>query len=230
MNEFFLSSSYAGIVLSLAAYFLGLYLKKRFRYSFLNPLLISIICVIVFLLLGKIEYDSYNASAKYLSWLLTPATISLAVPLYQQLEDLKKNWKTILISVLAGCLTSLAAILLLSVLFGFTHAQYVTFLPKSITTAIGMALSEELGGNVSISVAAIVLTGIFGNMTAEALASLFHFDDPLAKGLAIGTSSHAIGTSKAYGIGETEGAMSSLALVLSGLFTVVLMNLFVFFH
>ena len=230
MNALFEASSYIGVVLSLLAYFIGLALKKHFRSSFLNPLLIAIVLVIVFLLFGKIDYDTYNASAKVLSWLLTPATVALAIPLYQQLDKLIKYRRAILVSILAGCLTSLTSVLLFALAFRFTHSQYVTFLPKSITTAIGMALSEEMGGNTAITVAIIILTGILGNVVAEALSKLFHIDDPVARGLAIGTCSHAIGTSKAYEIGEIEGAMSSLAIALSGIFTVILMNIYVLFY
>ena len=230
MNALFEASSYIGVVLSLLAYFIGLALKKHFRSSFLNPLLIAIILVIAFLLFGKIDYDTYNASAKVLSWLLTPATVALAIPLYQQLDKLLKYRRAILVSILAGCLTSLTSVLLFALAFRFTHSQYVTFLPKSITTAIGMALSEEMGGNTAITVAIIILTGILGNVVAEALSKLFHIDDPVARGLAIGTCSHAIGTSKAYEIGEIEGAMSSLAIALSGIFTVILMNIYVLFY
>ena len=230
MNALFEASSYIGVVLSLLAYFIGLALKKHFRSSFLNPLLIAIVLVIVFLLFGKIDYDTYNASAKYLSWLLTPATVALAIPLYQQLDKLLKYRRAILVSILTGCLTSLTSVLLFALAFRFTHSQYVTFLPKSITTAIGMALSEEMGGNTAITVAIIILTGILGNVVAEALSKLFRIDDPVARGLAIGTCSHAIGTSKAYEIGEIEGAMSSLAIALSGIFTVILMNIYVLFY
>ena len=230
MNALFEASSYIGVVLSLLAYFIGLALKKHFRSSFLNPLLIAIVLVIIFLLFGKIDYDTYNASAKVLSWLLTPATVALAIPLYQQLDKLLKYRRAILVSILAGCLTSLTSVLLFALAFRFTHSQYVTFLPKSITTAIGMALSEEMGGNTAITVAIIILTGILGNVVAETLSKLFHIDDPVARGLAIGTCSHAIGTSKAYEIGEIEGAMSSLAIALSGIFTVILMNIYVLFY
>ena len=230
MNALFEASSYIGVVLSLLAYFIGLALKKHFRSSFLNPLLIAIVLVIIFLLFGKIDYDTYNASAKYLSWLLTPATVALAIPLYQQLDKLLKYRRAILVSILAGCITSLTSVLLFALAFRFTHSQYVTFLPKSITTAIGMALSEEMGGNTAITVAIIILTGILGNVVAETLSKLFHIDDPVARGLAIGTCSHAIGTSKAYEIGEIEGAMSSLAIALSGIFTVILMNIYVLFY
>ena len=204
-------------------------LKKKFHSALINPLLIAILLTLAFLLVFRVEYTSYSASAKYLSWLLTPATVSLAIPLYVEIDRLKKNIKAILISIFIGCLTSMGSILVLSWLFHFTHEQYVTFLPKSITTAIGMSVAEELGGLVPVAVAAIIITGIAGNVMAEGLLKAIHVTDPVAKGLAIGTSSHAIGTSKAMEIGEVEGAMSSLSIVTAGIITVVGANLFAMF-
>ncbi len=227
MNELFAASATAGVVISLIAYWIGMLLKNKFKSGILNPLLIAIILVIAFLLLTGVEYQTYNASAKYLSWLLTPATVSLAIPLYQQLERLKQNIKAIMISILVGCVTSLLSIYLFSLVFRFSHELYVSFLPKSITTAIGMSISEEMGGIVSITVAAIIITGITGNMIGEAVCRIMKITDPVAMGLAIGTSSHAIGTAKAMELSETAGAMSSLSIAVSGMITVVLMNVFI---
>lgn len=229
MNEIFASSATIGVVISLLCYYLGVVLKKKFHSALINPLLIAILLTLAFLLIFRVEYTSYSASAKYLSWLLTPATVSLAIPLYVEIDRLKKNIKAILISIFIGCLTSMGSILVLSWLFHFTHEQYVTFLPKSITTAIGMSVAEELGGLVPVAVAAIIITGIAGNVMAEGLLKAIHVTDPVAKGLAIGTSSHAIGTSKAMEIGEVEGAMSSLSIVTAGIITVVGANLFAMF-
>ena len=229
MNEIFASSATIGVVISLLGYYVGVLLKKKFKFALINPLLIAIALTLAFLLLFKVEYSSYSSSAKYLSWLLTPATVSLAIPLYVEIDRLKKNIKAILISIFVGCIVSMGSILVLSMLFGFTHAQYVTFLPKSITTAIGMSVAEELGGLVPVAVAAIIITGICGNVIAEGLLKAIHVTDPVAKGLAIGTSSHAIGTSKAMEIGEVEGAMSSLSIVTAGIITVVGANIFAMF-
>ena len=157
----------------------------------------------------------------YKRQLLTPATVCLAIPLYEQLELLKKNWHAVLIGILSGVLSSLGAILGMAVLFRFSHEEYVTFLPKSITTAIGMGVSEKLGGYVSISVAAIIITGVLGNIFAEIVFRLFRIHEPVAKGIALGTASHAIGTAKAMELGEVEGAMSSLSIVVAGLITVI---------
>ena len=226
MREFIAGSATFGVVLSLVCYYIGVLLKKKFNSGLMNPLLISIILVIIILLTFKIDYADFNSSAKYLSWLLTPATVSLAIPLYMELDRLKKNIKAIIISIFVGTVTSLAVILLFAFVFHFSHSQYVTFLPKSITTAIGMGISEEMGGIVPITVAAIIVTGILGNIIGEGVLKLCKVTDPVAKGLAIGTSAHAIGTAKAMEMGEVEGAMSSLAIVTAGIITVIGANLF----
>ena len=226
MNELFRASLYAGVTLSLAAYMLGVLLKKRFRLGIFNPLLISIAISIVVLLLGKIDYEVYNDSAKYLGYLLTPATVCLAIPLYEQWELLKKNYKAVLLGLLAGAVTSLTTVFVLSLVCGLSHEEYVTFLPKSVTTAIGMGISEELGGYVTITVAVIILTGVFGNVAGEMICRILRIKDPVSKGLAFGAASHAIGTSKAIELGDVEGAMSGLAIAVSGIITVVLAPVF----
>lgn len=221
MKEFLIDSMFFGTVVSLAAYETGLLLKKKFKLAILNPLLIGTICVMAVLLLLKVEYKHYNQSAKYLSYLLTPATVCLALPLYQQLELLKKNLKAVVSGITAGVLASLASVLLLARLFSLSHEQYVTLLPKSITTAIGMGVSRELGGIETITVAVIIITGILGNILAELVFRIFRIQEPIARGLSLGTASHAIGTAKAMEIGEIEGAMSSLAIAVAGLLTVL---------
>ena len=221
MNEWMMNSAAAGVVLSLTAYGLGIWARKKTGKAWINPLLISILLCILVLKVCRIDYESYNRSASYLSYLLTPATVALAIPLYKQLQILKDNLIAILIGVFAGVISSLGSILAMSVLFGLTHEEYVTLLPKSITTAIGMGVSEELGGYVTITVAAIILTGVLGNMIAEPLCKVLRLRSPVARGLAIGTAAHAIGTARAMEMGEIEGAMSGLAIVVAGLMTVV---------
>jgi len=202
------------------------FLKKKLKWPICNPLLISIVAVIVFLVAFDIPYESYNVGAKYLSYLLTPATVCLAIPLYEQVELLKKHSKAIVLGLISGVITSLVCVLVLALLFHFDHAQYVTLLPKSITTAIGMGISEELGGYVTITVAVIIITGVIGNMLAETVCRVFKIEEPVAKGIAIGASSHALGTVKAMEMGEIEGAMSSLSIAVAGLLTVVLAPVF----
>lgn len=221
MNEAIAGSAYFGVIISIAGYALGVFLKKKLKWSFVNPLLIAILFVIAVLLTFHIDYESYNQGGKYISYLLTPATVCLAIPLYQQLDLLKKNKKAIVLGILAGVLSSLGSVLALSYLFGLSHQQYVTLLPKSITTAIGIGVSHELGGIETITVAVIIVTGVLGNIIAEGVCKLFKIKDPIAVGLAIGTSAHAIGTTKALELGEVQGAMSSLSIVVAGLLTVV---------
>lgn len=221
MKEFLSNSVFFGAVLSLVAYEAGLLLRRKFKLAILNPLLIATICVMAVLVLFKVDYDQYNESAKYISYLLTPATVCLAVPLYEQMSLLKKNFKAVAAGIVSGVLASLVSVLVLAKLFGLGHEQYVTLLPKSITTAIGMGISEELGGIVTITVAVIIITGILGNVIAELVCKVFHIQEPIAKGLALGTASHAIGTAKAMEMGPVEGAMSSLAIAVAGLLTVI---------
>lgn len=226
MVDFFTQSVFFGVFLSLGAYFAGVWFKRNWKLAILNPLLAAILLTIVLLWLFGIDESAYQSGAKYLSYLLTPATVCLAIPLYEQFEQLKKNWLAIFCGVVSGMLTSLCSILLFAVLFRLDHNTYVTLLPKSITTAIGMGVSEELGGYVSVTVAVIIITGVLGNVCAEAACKLFRITDPIAKGIAIGSASHAIGTSKAMELGQIEGAMSSLSIVLSGILTVLGANLF----
>ena len=230
MKEILCNSAYFGVTVSLIGYGAGIMLKKKFKYALLNPLLISIIFVIGVVMLCGVDYESYENSAQYLSYLLTPATVCLAVPLYQQMTLLKKNLAAVACGILAGVLASLGSVLLLAFLFGLEHDVYVTLLPKSITTAIGMGVSEELGGLVTITVAVIIVTGVIGNVIGEAVCKLFRIYEPIAKGLALGTSSHAIGTAKALEMGEVEGAMSSLAIAVAGLLTVIGASVFAGFY
>ena len=222
MNQMIINSTTIGVVISVMGYELGLLLKRKFKSAIFNPLLISIIFVICCLLLFRVDYDNYNKSAQYLSYLLTPATVCLAIPLYQQIKLLKEN----VVAIFAGIISGLVFIFVFALIFNFGHEEYVTLLPKSITTAIGMGISEELGGYVTITVAVIIITGVLGNICGEAVCKIFKITNPVAKGIALGTSSHAIGTAKAMEMGEVEGAMSSLAIVVSGLCTVVCASVF----
>ena len=199
MNTFLEQSVFFGVFVSLAAYAVGVFIKNKTKFSLFNPLLISIIITSAVVIFAGIDYDVYYEGAKYISYLLTPATVALAIPLYEQVTVLKKNFKAIIAGIVSGVITSLCSILAMALIFSFTHEQYVTFLPKSITTAIGMGVSEELGGYVSITVAVIIITGVLGSVIAEGVLKLFKITDPCAKGIAIGTASHAVGTSKADG-------------------------------
>lgn len=226
MNEIVQSCACFGVVLSLAAFYLGVAVQKKWKNPLLVPIITASVVCIVLLLALNIDYQVFYDSAQPLTYLLTPATVSLAIPMYRQLEKLKKNYLAILVGILSGVVASAATILALSLLFGLDHANYVTLLPKSVTTVIAMGMSEELGGVVAITVASVVVTGMMGNCLAPLLCKLFRIADPVARGLAIGTASHAMGTAKAVEMGEVEGAMSGLSIAVAGLMTVVVVQIF----
>ena len=214
-------SLYFGVFISLFACLIGMKLKKKFGWPVLNPLLVAIILVIAFLKATGISYTDYNTGASYISYFLTPSTVCLAIPLYKQLELLKKNLTAVAAAITAGVIGSVVSVYVMSMIFRLEHVHYVSLLPKSITTAIGMGVSEEAGGIVTMTIVSIILTGILGNIVADRWFKLVGIKEPIAKGLALGTSAHAIGTAKALELGEVEGAMSSLSIAVAGLMTVV---------
>ena len=226
MNALVQNCACFGVFLCLGAYFLAVRINRRWKSPLTNPLLLAVACVIAVLVLCRVDYTVFRDSAGPLSYLLTPATVCLAIPLYEQVELLKKNWKAIFAGILSGVLTSCVCILVLSRLFRLNHEMYVTLLPKSITTAIGMGVSEELEGIVTITVAVIIITGVLGNVLADFVCKLFHITEPIAKGIGIGSAAHAIGTAKALEMGEVEGAMSSLSIAIAGILTVIMAPLF----
>ena len=226
MNAFWQTSTFFGIFITLFFYGVGMFLKQKVKHTLVNPLLIAIVFTILFLHLFGIDYKTYNNSAKYISYLMTPATICLAVPLYRQLDTLKRNFKAVMFGIASSVIVTMLSVLGFSRFFGLSRASYVTMLPKSITTPIGIGVAEELGGYVAITVASIVISGILGNMFAETVCKMFGIQEPIAKGIAIGCSSHAMGTVKALEMGEVEGAMSSLSIALAGILTVVAASVF----
>ncbi len=222
MNEFLLNSTYFGIVLSLIGYWIALKISAKVKSTLCNPLLVASAMIVAVLLVLKVDYDTFNKGASYLTYFLNPATVCLAVPLYRQFQVLKSNMKAILLGIAAGCIACMITIVGLSMVFSFTPQLTASVLPKSITTAIAIGLSEEIGGMSAVTVACVVITGIFGACTASTLFKLFKIEEPVAQGLATGASAHAIGTSRALELGEIQGAMSSLAIVVTGIMTVIL--------
>ena len=218
-------SLYFGVLVSLGAYLFGIWLREKTGFAVFNPLLVAIVAVIAILSFFHIDYDEYNVGGSFVSFLLTPATVCLAIPLYKQLELLKREALAVFAAITAGVAGSAASIFAMCALFKMSHVHYVTLLPKSITTAIGMGVSEEAGGIVTLTVASIIVTGILGNIAAEFIFRLAKLEEPIAKGLALGTAAHAIGTAKALSLGEIEGAMSSLAIAVAGIMTVVVVPL-----
>ncbi len=226
MKEILVNSAYFAVVFTLVCYQIGVFFRKKTGLTLIPPLLIAAALIIPVLLILDIDYADYNAGTKIINMLLTPATVCLAVPLYRQMILLKKYPVAIFGGIASGVLTTMVSIWLMSLCFGLTHEQYVTLLPKSITTAIGMGISEKTGGIVSITVVAISITGILGNVIAPFWLKICRITEPIAKGLAIGTSSHALGTTRAMELGEVEGAMSSLSIVVAGIMTVIGISVF----
>lgn len=215
------STVFFGVAVSLIGYGAGLLINRKIKLSVANPLLISVVLIIIFLKVTGIDYQTYFQGAEFISYLLTPATVCLAIPLYEKLQLLKENLVAVFLGIVSGVITSAVIIWGVCVIFTLDETIFATMLPKSITTAIGMAVSEEMGGVVNITVAMIAITGITGNVVAGMVMKLFRIKEPVAKGIAIGTASHVMGTSKALEMGDTEGAMSGLAVAVAGLITVV---------
>lgn len=222
MGELLAACSCFGLLLPMAAFQLARTINKRMGKELCNPLLFSTLCCCAVLLLTGTEFDTFYANGgSVLEFFLTPATICLAIPLYRQFNLLKKHAAAVAAGCAAGVLAHMAGCALMLYLFRMEAADYISLLPKSITTAIGKSLSAELGGYPAITMASIMMTGLFGAVAAPALLKLFGVKDPLCQGLAIGTSSHAAGTSRAVELGEVQGAASSLAIVVTGLLTVL---------
>lgn len=221
MNDMITSPLFS-IFLCIIAYKLGLLLQQKTKLAIANPLLIAIVLVIVFLTAANISLEQFNQGASFISMFLTPATCMLALSIYRQVDKLKANLIPILAGTLVGSIVSIISVIVLCRLFKLDDAITYSLLPKSVTTPIAMDVSASLGGIVPITIAAVIITGIIGAVLAPTLIKLFKIKDPIVRGIAIGTSSHALGTSKALEIGEVEGAMSGIALGLCGIITVIL--------
>ena len=222
MAEFIGSIGVWGVTVTLAAFALGTWLNKKTGQAIFNPLLLGSIFVIIFLSLVQIPFAEYKQSVSVLNYLLLPATVSLAVPLYEQWLPMKKNAKAVLCGILAGSLTSMLSIIAISWVMKLDPVLSASLMPKSVTTAIGAEVAQELGGLSSLAGGIIVLTGIIGNLSAAAMCRICKLHDPIARGVAIGTASHAIGTAKALQMGRVEGAVSSLSIAVAGILTAAL--------
>ena len=217
-----IESPFFGVSVTILAFYIGVKTQKKTGKALCNNMLITVLLLIGLLTVFHIPYESYNKGGAIINLMLGPATTCMAVTIYRKRELLKKNWLPVLLGCLAGVVTSVGSILVLCRLFGLEKDMTASLLPKSVTTPIAAAISGDHGGIVSITVAAVVITGILGNLLAPLLIRLFRVKDPLAAGLGIGACSHAIGTAKAMEIGETEGAMSGLAIGVCGIMTALL--------
>ena len=220
MAELF-ASPFFGIALSVIAFWVGVRIQKKTGLVLCNPLLIAIVLASAVLLVCRIPYESYNQGAAIINMFLAPATACLAVSIYAQINLLKENWLPILVGCTAGSITSMGSIYIMCRLFRLDEAVSASLIPKSVTTPIAVSISANLSGIQAITVVAVIITGILGSILAPVLIKLFRVKDPVAAGLAIGACSHAVGTSKALELGETEGAMSGLAIGICGILTVI---------
>ena len=211
-----------GLVLSLAAFEIGIFINKHTRIPILNPLLIAIVIIICFLFTFHIDFDTYNKGGQFINMFLGPSTVVLAVPLYKQLELLKKNAKAILTGIFVGSVIGILSIIGISYLVGLNTSIIKSLVPKSVTKPIGISISSQLGGLVPITVLAIIITGITGAVFGPTICKIFKIKDKVAVGVSIGTAAHAVGTSKALELGEVEGAMSSLSIGIAGIMTVII--------
>lgn len=220
MKELF-ASPFFGISLSIITFWIGVRIQKKTGLVLCNPLLIAIVLVSAVLLVCRIPYEAYNEGGTIINMFLAPATACLAVSIYTQINLLKENWLPIVMGCTAGSITSMVSIYFMCRLFRLDEAVSASLIPKSVTTPIAVSISQNLGGIQAITVVAVIITGILGSIMAPTLIKLFRVKDPVAAGLAIGACSHAVGTSKALELGETEGAMSGLAIGICGILTVI---------
>lgn len=218
--ELFTNNIFFGIFISLFAFEIGSYIYRKTNTPLLNPILISLILIISFLEFFHISFYTYNIGAKYITMFLGPATVILAVPLYKQIDLLRKHASIIVIGITIGSIVGIISVIVLCKIFGLSDLLIKSLIPKSVTTPIGIEVSKQLGGVVPLTTVAIVITGIFGAVAGPSICKWLKIDNKIAIGLAMGTSSHALGTYKALELGETEGATSSLAIGIAGIVTV----------
>ena len=222
MNEL-LNLELSSVLLTLLAYQAGVLLQKKTKSPVCNPILVGVVLVLLFMALTGLENKTYQAANVRLSWLMTPATIALAIPMYEQFQALKKNLKAILAGVAAGAVSCPVMLLVFGVLLNLDRTILISLLPKSVTTAIGVSLSEMFGGMGAVTTTVIIVTGIVANMMGVTFCRLFRITHPVAKGVAFGTAGHVIGTAKANELSPLIGAVSSLSLVVAGLLTAIMM-------
>lgn len=227
MLDFFLSSGYFSVALTVGAFFLGTACQKKWRLAILNPILIGAGLVMLTLTVFKIPVETYQEGCRSLTWLMTPATICLAISFAEQLQTVKKHLPAVFAGVLAGTVSSLGSIAVMARAFGLSQALTNSLLPKSVTTAIGVALSQQAGDIGAVTTAAIIITGILGNILGPSLCKIMKIRDPIAQGVAYGTASHVIGTSRAISVGPLVGAVSSLSLTLAGVLTSVIYSVLI---
>ena len=217
MTEFIAASAYFGLVLTIGIYILAAALYKRHKLVLLNPFLLTTVAVILVLVATSISNEAYQNSANFLNYLLVPATVCFAVPIYRNAKTIVKYKWTVAASVLTGAITSITSVMVLGRLFWLDDAIVKSMIPENATTAIAIGISQEIGGIVPITMLAVVVAGLAGNIAARTIMRTLKIQSPIARGLAIGTASHIVGTAKAFEMGRTEGAFASLSIAITGL-------------
>lgn len=228
MDLTILNTPFFGIIITIFAFNLGLYILKKSNLAILNPLLIGTIIIMSVISYFEIPLDYYKKGGDMMSFFLAPATIALALPLHRQLNKLKMYYIPILIGGIVGACSAILSVIFIGKLLGLNTVILKSFIPKSITTPLGIELSQVLGGIPAITIFAIIVTGITGNILAPVMCKIFKIQHPIAKGLGIGISSHAVGTAKALEMGEVEGGMSSLSIVIAGILTFIIAPFLIF--
>ena len=228
MNELLINKPIISIAATVIVYVISFYVSKYIKLPILPPIILSISIVSILIIILDIDYQAYNSGAKFLTYLITPATICLAIPIYRKRDVLQKNYSTILISICVGIISGcVSTFILVTYVFKLNSILLGSLLTKSITTPIAIEITENLGGIRSLAIVAVILSGISGGIAGPFICKIFNINSPFSKGIALGTASHAFGTIKALEIGETEGAMSSLALVVAGIISIVLIPILV---
>lgn len=222
-----INSPYYGVMFTLVGYLLGMWLSKKFKNPILNPMLVGIITCIVLMKITGISYEEYKIGANYVTFFVAPATVSLIVPLYKNIETLKKNLIPVLVGIFAGAITAIVSVILLANLFGISEQLKLSLVSQSITTAIAIPLTEQIGGLGAIVSISISFRGVLGAILGPSILNLFKIKNPVAKGVAMGTTSHASGTAKAIEMGEVEGALSGLSIAIAGIITAIVLPIIV---
>lgn len=225
MNEFFSESLLFGFTLSVAAYGVGFAVQKKFKKAFLNPLIIAMFLIILFLKIFRIDYETYDYGAKYITYFIQPATVCLAIPLYKQVEVLKNNPVTILISVLAGCIAHVLIMIGSFYWLQLDETVIRSLLSKSVTLAFALPITEELGGIGAITIVGLTIAGILGAVVGPGLLNALKITDPVAQGLGIGASSHGVGCGRLVELGEVYAAMGTVSVSVAGILTVLIVNI-----
>ncbi len=227
MSYFFSTSLFLGATVTILAFELGGWISKKFKSPISNQFFLAVIILVAMMALLDVSYEDYSYSAKFLNYFSTPATVCFAIPLYKKLDELKENWLPVAVSIFLGVVINIATIYLLSRVLGLTKEEYFSLIPKHMTAPISVPLSEEYGGIYGVTVFAVMISGVCGNLMAERVLRWIRIKDPVSKGVSLGSSAHSIGTARALILGETEGAMSALAASFTGIITVLVGPIFV---